>query len=143
MHGTLSLKRPNEWIKTTAKIVYEPLRADLKKESRNPKWTVVAEVDPEITRLYRWWIKRQWWLDLVQPMWYPHVTVIDGRRPIRNNERWKRLDGRRIEIEYSVNVEQHWKFFVLPVRSSVFDEIRQECGFHETHPYHITFGRMK
>jgi len=119
------------------------MRADLRKKNRNPKWSVIGEVDPAIGDLYRWWIKRLWWLDLDPPKWYPHTTVLDGRNPIKQDKFWKQYHKKTIEIEYSPVVEQHWKFFVVPVRCKIFDEIRYNCGFDEVYPYHITIGRMK
>ncbi len=132
------------WVKTYAKLVYGPHRPDLRKENRNVDWMLVGEVDWDVARLMRSWINARRWEPIQQPVWKPHVTIADGRSPIREEFRnaWKRREGRGIKIEYSLEFFQKWKFFCVPVRSDTILSICDELGLSRDYPFHITVGRL-
>lgn len=130
------------WIPLKAKIKYDPPREGLRKT--RPGSLVVAEVDHGLAAYYRWWVKKRFGLALQHTAFTPHVTIIHGKydHGCEKKEAWKKYEGQIIDLEYSVDIEQHWKFWVLPVRSNDIAFIRQELGL-DFHPHlHITIGRM-
>jgi hypothetical protein len=132
------------WVKATGKLVYEPKRPELRKTRQNDDWWLIVETDPRIANYYNWWVERMWGLRLQLPAWKAHVTVLDGRYPVKPEFRnmWKAHAGEIITFEYNVEFEQHWKFFALPVRSKKLNDYRKELGFKPINNMHITFGRM-
>jgi hypothetical protein len=66
------------------------------------------EVDKEITRYFRWFIKRRYHLhSLIAPSWDAHVSVVRGEKPEDDLKHlWKKHDGKVVEFKYSVEVER-------------------------------------
>jgi len=130
------------WVPTSAKILYDPHRPGIRKV--RPGSLVVANVDPGIAEYYRWWVKKRHGLFLHNTAWIPHVTILDGKKQAKlDMSAWKRHHNVMIDIEYSVELEQHWKFWVLPVRSNSLMMLRKELGLTPAYNFHITFGRME
>lgn len=132
------------WLKGTGKLIYNPNRPGMKKVQRLSPWWLIVDVDNNIGKYYRYWIQRQWGLVLQAPTWGTHITLSNDRDVIdpKYQHHWKKFQGKKIDFEYSVVIEQHWKFFVLPTRCERFNEIRHELGIFHDHPFHITIGRM-
>lgn len=128
------------WLNSSAKILYDPQRPGIKKS--RPGTLVVGNVDPGIAEYYRWWVKKQHHLFLNNTAWHPHITVVDGKVENKDMRNWKAFQNAFVDFEYSPELEQHWKFWVLPVRSKKLEEIRSSLGLKPTHNFHITFGRM-
>lgn len=131
------------WLKTQAKVLYDPFRPGIRKV--RPGSLIVANVDPNIAEYYRWWVKKRFGLRLQNTAFIPHVTVLDGKNANTavDMKRWKAFEGQTVDIEYSVGIEQHWKFWVLPVRSNDLQAVRLDLGLAPTSKLHITFGRME
>lgn len=135
------------WVKANGRVIYDPEREDLRKESRKTPWWLIVQLTgrdlEDFSAYYRWHLRCRGIGLLQQPAWKPHVTVLDGRKAIdeKYHHLWKKYDGLIVSFEYGVEVEKIWKFWVLPARSDFFDTIRKELGFTEAHPYHITIGR--
>jgi hypothetical protein len=130
------------WCKSTAKVFYDPYRPGLRKV--RPGTLVVANVDPGIAEYYRWWVRKRFGLFLQNTAFLPHITIVDGK--VKNDNQhpaWKKYQGQIITFEYSVELEQHWKFWTLPVRSKALENIRSELGLNPNYNFHITFGRME
>lgn len=135
----------NTWIKAKGKLVYSPVREVLRKKRSHNDFILVAEMNGEIAKYYSWWIRKSLHLNVRIPAWKPHITILDGRNPVPddNLHQWEKHAGIVIDFEYSVEVEQVWKFFVLPVRSLQLDAIRSELGFMpNAHGFHLTVGRL-
>jgi hypothetical protein len=132
------------WVTTDSKLVYAPPRPGLKKKNRQTSWMVVAEIDRGITEYYRWWVLKRYGIILQHTAWKPHVTILDGRHAVdkKYHSVWKKYNNVIVPIEYSVEIEQHWKFWILPVKCDLFLDIREELGFSTNFPLHITFGRI-
>lgn len=132
------------WTTANGILTYNPKRPDVRKTFDHDDWRLVAEVDHGFSLYYCWWVKRQWGLNLQLPVWKPHITVLNGKQPVlpEYHKLWKKHERRKIVFEYSVEFEQHWKFFVLPVKCEVFNDIRAELGLPAWNHYHVTFGRM-
>jgi len=135
------------WVKTTGRLIYDPARPNLRKQSRNTPWWLIAEItghSPEdFSAYYRWHLRRHG-IGLLQPTaWKPHVTILDGRQEVQSkfHHLWKKYNGNVISLEYGIDIEKRWKFWVLPVRCEFFSTIRKELGFYKEYPFHITVGR--
>lgn len=133
------------WAKATGKLVYNPHRPDIRKKFAHDDWRLVVEVDRGFSLYYNWWVQKMWGLRLQLPVWKTHITILNGKQNVEPTFRkiWKKYEGKKIEFEFSPALEQHWKFFVLPVRCERFNEIRRELGLPDWDKYHITFGRME
>jgi hypothetical protein len=129
------------WCKSSAQVSYDPYRPGLRKH--RPGSLVVANVDLGIPEYYRWWVRKRFGLQLHPPAFFPHITIVDGKRHHDKNSFWKKYQNRTIEFEYNVEFEQHWKFWTLPVRSTQLEQIRTELDLNPNYNFHITFGRME
>ena len=135
------------WVKTSGRILYEPVRDDLRKESRATPWWVIAQLTgrnlEDFSAYYRWILRMRGIGMIQQPAWKPHVTILDGTVPVKNEylHAWKKYDGQIVDFVYGVDMYKTWKFWVLPVKCEFFDTIRKELGFFKPYPYHITIGR--
>lgn len=142
------------WIKATGKLVYDPERiwyknhkpVSFKKESKAR--TLMIELPRSTLDLYyQWFLVKKYGQAMVmqRPMWGLHVTIVSGNehRLIPNEYRdlWGKHTG-MVDFEYSNEIENHWKFWVLPVRGNALDEYRRELGLRPTGSYHITVARQ-
>lgn len=130
------------WVKSTAKVFYNPHRPGIRKI--RPGTLVVANVDVDIAEYYRWMVLKRHGLRLQSTAFFPHITVVDGK--VKNDiqhSNWNNHNKEVIEFEYNVDIVQHWKFWTLPVRSKSLDLIRNELGLKSDYDFHITFGRMQ
>lgn len=135
----------DNWVKAKGILVYNPKRDGIKKIRKANDWILVVETDPNIAKYYRWWVQKRFGLFLNHTAWKTHISILNGKKPVKDEykEFWKKYDKNWITFEYSVNVEQHWKFWTLPVRSKQLESIRKELGFFDDYPLHITIGRME
>lgn len=133
------------WLKGKGKLIYNPARPGIKKAQRHTPWWLIVSVDNEIGKYYRDWIDRVFHLKLQHPAWGTHITLLNDRDVVKPEfqQHWKKYHNQWIEFEYSVVLEQHWKFWTLPVKCERFIEIRHELGVLHDHPFHITIGRME
>lgn len=133
------------WIKTTGKIIYQPGHTSFlrKKRSVDEHHTIVT-ASKGLSDYYRWWIDREFHLWIQPPMLNVHVSVFNGKESLgpEANRILTQLNNTVVEYEYSVDVQQHWKFWVLPVRSEALKNIREQCGVKRDYHFHITIGRM-
>lgn len=128
--------------KTQAKIVYDPPRPGMK---RNSEWWAIASVDREITRYYRWWIKQHYFIDLCEPSWNAHVSIVRGERVHpKYHELWKRLNGKIITLDCGIipkQVDAKPHFWYIDAHAPEIDQIRSELGLKSNFSYHLTVGR--
>lgn len=115
------------------------------------KWWAVLNVDTEITRYYRWWVKRRYWLDLHKPSWDAHISIIRGEKPKHNLlHLWKKYDGMQVEFSYKHEVRQsgdttgwdrpsHYWFVDVdcPFLIDIRREMKRPCDWN----LHLTIGR--
>ena len=131
-------------IETTAKLIYDPIRKDLKKTHKSR--CLIAELKTDdLFALYRSFIAKKYGEKFCPqaPVFKPHVTVIGPYEKIDLNK-WKTKphNGKIVKISYSVDVEKHWKFWVLPVQSEDLVNIRKEFNLDKNSwNFHITVGR--
>jgi 2'-5' RNA ligase len=125
---------PNQWIQFEGKLKYG-------KGNR-----VVADVSPELTRLYRSFIPKHIKINI--PRYYPHITVVRGKHETPANlKAWGKHDWKKIKFEYSPDIQFGRTYIWLKVRSKEIEEIRNELGlsgcFDRFKGYHITIANMK
>ena len=148
--GTLSVYKEMkeiEMFKSTGKIIYDPKRADMK---RRTDWWCVVDVDREITRYLRWWVKKELWIDLCHPSWDAHISVIRGEKPKPNlMHLWKKYHGEKVEFTYDLNIRQSGDttgdrpghFWFVNVECPKLVDIRKELKMPYNWRLHLTFGR--
>ena len=129
-------------------IKYDPYRGGMKKRTN---WWAVVEIDREITRYFRWWVKKEFWIDLKQPSWDAHISIIRGEKPPEHLRHfWKKYDGQRIEFKYKHHVRQSGDttgndrpdhYWFVEVDCPLLKQIRDEFGFPSNWKQHITIGR--
>ena len=123
-------------------IIYDPFRGGMK---RRTNWWAVANVDREITRYYRWWVKKRFWVDLHQPSWDAHVSIIRGERPSNELKHlWKKYHKQKIEFQYSHNVWNGGKnnnYWFVDIESPELIDIRRELKLPCNWKLHLTIGR--
>ena len=102
------------------------------------------DVPDNIGHYYRYWIFKRFGIKLAPPAYGCHITILDGRQPVQKEflENWKKYDGKIVEIEYTPEVYQVWKFWCLPIKSALLQQIRTELGFPNK-DLHLTIGRMQ
>jgi len=135
------------WHKGSGIIRYDPHRFGMKNKT---EWWAILQIDKEITRYYRWWIKKEYWVDLKQPSWDAHISIIRGERPYPQHQHlWKKYNGQRVEFEYrhfvrrsgDSNPNQPNYYWFVDVRSPFLTNIRDEFTFPSNWNFHITVGR--
>jgi hypothetical protein len=131
-------------LKTEGIIRYNPKRVNLKKTRPADQYFLTIDFPNSIGEYYRYWIKKRYGLFINSPAYGCHVTVLDGRHTVSEDyiKHWKKYDNQVIELYYSPEIYQHWKFWCLPVISNDAIMIRRELGFLNDIPLHVTIGRM-
>jgi hypothetical protein len=142
------MNTPNDtWHTGTGTIKYDPFRFGMKNKT---KWWAIVQVDKEITRYYRWWVKNQFWIDLCQPSWDAHISIIRGETPnINKRHLWKKYDKQKIEFIYQHNVRRNDNtnlnqpnfYWFVDVKCLKLTEIRNEFEFPSNWDFHLTIGR--
>ena len=126
----------------TGKIIYDPHRGSMKKRTQ---WWCVAIVDKEITRYYRWWIRKELHIkNLHGPSWDAHISIIRGEKPEDDLlHLWKKYHGERISFRYIHNPYQAFKgqFWAVEVVCPRIREIREELRRPTNWKLHLTVGR--
>ena len=132
-------------------IVYDPFRADMKRRTQN--WCVI-NVDKEITRYYRWWLKYEKHIHLQQPSWDAHISVVRGEKI--NSELccfWKKYNNQRVEFYYQhvgeykivrsglTGSSDNGDYYIVEVRCDFINKIREELHLKTGWLFHLTFGR--
>lgn len=133
-------------IKVKGKLVYDPVRPDFRKLHK--QHTLIVELPRDQMDLYYQWFLRQKYgqcMAMQRPMYGLHCTVVRGDEKIdkAHIQHWKKYQGQSIEIEYDpTEIERHWAFWSITVKSQRLIEIREELGLHVFHRFHITIGRQ-
>jgi len=132
------------WHPGTGKIIYDPFRGEMKKKTEH--WCVL-NVDKEITRYYRWWVKRMMGIDLYQPSWDAHVSIFRGENV---GEFWKKYDGEIVDFRYKHDVRRSgdttgWDrpdhYWFVEVDAPFLKMMRDEAGRPSDWKFHLTIGR--
>lgn len=142
-----------DYHKGSGVIVYDPFRGDMKRRVNN--WCVV-EVDREITRYFRWWMKFEKHIILQQPSWDAHISIVRGERlQPQFAKLWNKYHTRHVDFFYkhvgSYDVDESGrydnheankgKYYFVEVECPLFNQIRDELGLKTGWSFHLTFGR--
>lgn len=137
-------------LKSTGRIIYNPYRGGMK--NRNNGWCVI-DIDKEITRYYRFWLKYQYHINLQPPAWDAHISCIRGEKIKPELQYlWGKYNNQIIEFEYNhgdihqcksgrTDIEQGGDYYYMNVKCPKIDEIRNEFGLTSGFNYHFTIGR--
>lgn len=129
------------WHTGYGKIKYDPFRHGMKAKTT---WWANLEVDKEITRYYRWWIKNKYWVDLCKPSWDAHASIIRGEEPMQSLQHlWKKYNGQKVQFLYQHNVQNSGDFWYVEVKCPLMTQIRDEFELQSHWNFHITIGRSK
>lgn len=127
------------WHESVGTIKYDPPRPGLKKKK---DWWAIVKVDREITRYYRWWVKKRYWIDLCMPSWDAHISIVRGERPERHlMHLWKKYDGHKVTFKYGHDVQQNGQFWFVDVDCPFLLDIRKELNRPTNWNLHLTIGR--
>lgn len=131
-----------EYIQIDGTLIYDPYRPNFKKMHKT-KTLILKLKNDNLTEYYKWHLQKKYgtWFDLQKPMWGYHVTIVSGNEKIVEETNWKKYQNKKLSIKYSINLEKHWKFWVLPVYSDNFKKIRAELGLNPDYKFHLTIGR--
>lgn len=135
-----------DWLTGSGIIRYDPPRPGL---SKKKDWWAIVEIDREITRYYRWWVQRRFHVELKQPSWDAHISIIRGEKPHPDKMNlWKKYNGKRIEFKYSNYIRQSGdtkpgpnSFWFVEVDCPFLTEMRDEFNIPSDWKQHITIGR--
>jgi len=120
-------------------IKYDPHRPGLKKKK---DWWAIVKVNREITRYYRYWVKKEKHIDLCQPSWDAHISIIRSEMPMAGKMHlWKKYEGRKVDFKYSNNVQQNGNFWFVEIDCPMLIDIRKEFGLPYNWKLHLTIGR--
>lgn len=127
-------------------IKYDPYRAEMKNRTA---WWCIVDVDREITRYYRWWLRKEQHLILEQPSWDAHISVIRGEPACKQRpDLWKKYHGKRVDFQYEHGIiKSHpdlklgGRFYWVNLECPELAYIRKEMGLPVGWHFHITIGR--
>ena len=135
----------------TGVLTYDPYRPGLKTKK---DWWIVVNTDNEICRYYRWWVWNRYMIDLQNPSWGAHLSVLRGGKPAEDKMHlWKKYQGETIKFKYEAFVRHTGItgnepniFWYVDAWSDRLGEIRDELGFTNTFDgkkikYHLTCGK--
>ena len=138
------------YLKSYGFIKYDPSRPGMK---RRTEWWSILEVPGGIADYYRKMVETRYGIELCQPSWGAHVSIIRGEKPREDlMHLWKKYDGKRIEFEYSVYpryngdtrvLTNHTSvdFWYLDVHAPFLTDIRKELELPYDWKLHLTIGR--
>jgi hypothetical protein len=132
-------------------IVYDPYRGAMKKRTNG--WCVV-EVDKEITRYLRWWMRYEKHIYLQPPSWDAHISIVRGERLDPSVQQlWKKYHRQGVNFVYEhINnyrtarsgfgeSADNGVYYWVDVECPLMDSIRRELGLRQGWKFHLTFGR--
>lgn len=139
-----------DYIDGTGIIKYDPHRGEMKKRTT---WWAVMECDDGISDYYRYQIMKEYGINLHQPSWGAHVSIIRGERP-RDDlmHLWKKYDKQKVEFKYAhfprfngdtkiVTSHKNGAFWFLDVDAPFLTDIRKELELPHDWKLHLTVGR--
>lgn len=136
-------------IHATGKLIVAPESRKQSKKRANGDWAIVP-VDVGLAEFYREmlitnllhpkWLRES--RKVHGTFWKPHITVLDGRKPLtdKQKELLAGYNGVTIKYQYDVSPYNVWKFWALRVYSEDLDKIRKNIGLPR-YPFHITIAR--
>jgi hypothetical protein len=127
-------------------LKYDPPRGDMRS---NTKGWLIVDVDRELTRYYRSWLKREKHIHLELPAWNAHISLVAGA-PIHPSKQhlWKKYQGKKLLFSYehgdickSKDTKAKGWYYWIRAACPEGTEIRRELGLTPYETFHITIGR--
>lgn len=164
MRPYLMMNRPG-MLKSRGVLRYDPYRGRM---TKNTKYWLVVETDPEINRYMRFIVDRNLLnitmepgFGLNQPSGGPHISVIRGERDVRSalgggrvpqdhiDALWGKYDGREVDFLYDLNIrhsgdttgDRPGHYWFVNVQCPFLTEIREEFDLPRDWRFHLTIGR--
>ena len=125
-------------------LEYDLDRGTMKKKK---DFWLVLQLPYEIVKYYQYFLKTDLHLDIKDPQWGAHVSIVRGEVP-PNPEFWKKYDGQKMKIKFYPEVEEvkdkknPGSFYVIEFDDEFIAHIRSELGLQSKYlRYHLTVGR--
>ena len=148
LHLPNKVVEEGDWHYGKGVIRYDPPRPGMK---RRTDWWCIVDIDREITRYYRWWVMKEKWIDLKQPSWDAHISVIRGEKPKPQlMHLWNKYEGKTVEFRYKHEVRQSGDttngdrpdyYWFVEAECEWATNIRKELERPFEWKHHITIGR--
>lgn len=124
-------------IKMKGKVRYSPIRNNIISNVD----IVILDVDSdELCNYQQWFVNRHFGVKLHPPMFGTHVTIIKPME-INKDRLWKKHENEIIEFQYG-DLERHWGFWSLNIKSKDLVEIRRELDLNLYYRLHMTIGKQ-
>lgn len=134
----------SEFVEIEGVLEYDPDRGTMK--SAKPYW-LVLQLPYELVKYYQYFIRTDLHVDVKDPQWGAHVSIVRGEEP-PNPEFWKKYDGMKVKIRFKPEVvcikdkKKDGNYFVIEFVNDFFSSIRTELGLPSKYfMYHVTVGR--
>lgn len=126
--------------------VFPEDRCRLKKKKKPfEEQTIVINISNDIGRLYRTFLLKEEGILLEPPPFGCHVTLNNGKTSFnvkQHKQYLKELQGKTITLSLSVDMYQHWEFFLLSADGHQLNKIRTDLGLPVKTDFHATIGRI-
>ncbi len=122
-------------------------------KARTEYWAVL-ECDDAITDYYRAVVNKKFGINLHQPAWGAHISIIRGEKPKPHLAHlWKKYDGKKINFSYScfprfngdtlpgLTKHESGTFWFIDVDAPFLSNIRKELELPHDWKLHLTIGR--
>lgn len=127
------------------KIVYDPLRGtDKHGKSLIDVGRCTIQVDGHgICAYYAYQFRKKFGIDLLQPDWEPHVTVIARSKFNRKQNPWGFLRGQKVVMQYSNQMFWNDEHVWVAAECPEIQIIRDHYGNLSYDRGHMTIGRFR
>lgn len=130
-------------IKQYGTIIYDPYRG----ENMKPKnqWCIL-QLPKDFARYYQYFLRKEKHLELFDPTFNAHVSIVRGEVP-KNMNAWKKYNNKRFFIEYEPEIvsfkdtKKPGSYYCITFKSKALSELRRELGLIPHEVFHITIGR--
>ncbi|AFA44301.1 hypothetical protein DIDNDMLP_00476 [Klebsiella phage KP13-7] len=124
-------------------LQYDPPRTI---KNNRPYWLVLNLPD-EIVKYYQWFVRKELFIDIKDPLHSAHVSIVRGEVP-PNIDMWKKYDGMKLQFQYYPYItmkkdnKNPGNFFFIEFDSDEIMSIRDELGLYSKYSeWHFTIGR--
>ena len=124
--------------KAVGRLQYDPR----KNTKHYEPWWALLMCDPELPKLYAWYLKTYGIDTETNNLWGSHISVIKGQEP-KNKELWGK---RNIYVDFWHTNIIRWdnnKHAWLDCSSPDMSAIRESLGLTPKCFFHLTIGRLK
>lgn len=124
---------------TTGQILYDPNREGMK---ANTDWWCIIKLCPGLIDYYRQQMMKRYHVQLYQPAWGSHLSIIRGERSPNVRQHWKHLDRKKVKVSYTHEIYWNEDHAWINAHCDEFYEIRELMGLPVSFGAHITIGKF-